>query len=80
MKLFNSKTLWNFPIAKAAIGKIKEVYTNKGLPTTILYIIFIVIGFKVFVINGIIFILNYLFKLNIEYGPVLYYIFEVQLL
>ena len=45
----------------------------------ILYVILILVGFKVFVINGIIFILNYLFKLNIEYGPFLYYVLGVEL-
>ena len=79
MKLFNNKTLWNFPIAKAQIEKVKEVYKNKGLPMAILYVILILVGFKVFVINGIIFILNYLFKLNIEYGPFLYYVLGVEL-
>ena len=53
MKLFNNKTLWNFPIAKAQIQKVKEVYKNKGLPMAILYVILILIGFKIFVINGI---------------------------
>ncbi len=79
MKLFNNKTFWNFPIAKAQIEKVKEVYKNKGLPMAILYVILILVGFKVFVINGIIFILNYLFKLNIEYGPFLYYVLGVEL-
>ena len=78
MKLFNNKTFWNFPIAKAQIEKVKEVYKNKGLPMAILYVILILVGFKVFVINGIIFILNYLFKLNIEYGPFLYYVLGVE--
>tara|TARA_Y100000361_G_scaffold140885_1_gene145436 strand:- start:320 stop:562 length:243 start_codon:yes stop_codon:yes gene_type:complete len=80
MKLFNNKTFWNFPIAKAQIEKVKEVYKNKGLPMAILYVILILVGFKVFVINGIIFILNYLFKLNIEYGPFLYYVLGVELI
>ena len=79
MKLFNNKTLWNFPIAKAQIEKVKEVYKNKGLLMAILYVILILVGFKVFVINGILFILNYLFKLNIEYGPFLYYVLGVEL-
>ena len=80
MKLFNKKTLWNFPIARAQIEKVKEVYKTKGLPMAILYVILIVVGFKIFVINGIIFILNYLFKLNIEYGPFLYYVLGVELI
>ena len=80
MKLFNKKTLWNFPIARAQIEKVKEVYKSKGLPMAILYVILILVGFKIFVINGIIFILNYLFKLNIEYGPFLYYVLGVELI
>ena len=79
MRLFNNKTFWNFPIAKAQIEKVKEVFKNKGLPMAILYVILILVGFKVFVINGIIFILNYLFKINIEYGPFLYYVLGVEL-
>ena len=80
MKLFNSKTLWNFPIARAQIEKVKEVYKTKGLPMAILYVILIVVGFKIFVINGIIFILNFLFNLNIEYAPFTYYVLGVELI
>ena len=52
MKLFNNKTLWNFPTAKAQIQKSKRSLQNKGLPMAILYVILILIGFKIFVING----------------------------
>ena len=80
MKLFNNKTLWNFPMAKAGISNIKNFYNKNGLYKTILYVIFIVIGFKVFVINGIIFALNNIFNLDIKYGPILYYVLGVQLI
>ena len=46
----------------------------------ILYVILIVVGFKIFVINGIIFILNFLFNLNIEYAPFTYYVLGVELI
>ena len=71
---------WNFPIAKLLIEKVKKYYKANGLYKTILYVIFIVIGFKVFVINGIIFSLNYVFNLNIKYGPILYYVLGVQVI
>ena len=80
MKLFNKKTLWNFPIAKAQIEKVKEVYKSKGLPMAILYVILIVVGFKIFVINGVIFILNFLFNLSTEYAPFTYYVLGVELI
>jgi|TARA_Y100000004_G_scaffold116053_1_gene130382 hypothetical protein len=80
MKLFNNKTLWNFPIAKAGISNIKNFYNKHGLYKTILYIIFIIIGFKVFVINGVIFSLNTIFNLSIEYGPVLYYVLGIEVI
>tara|TARA_B100001063_G_scaffold99627_1_gene93087 strand:+ start:3131 stop:3373 length:243 start_codon:yes stop_codon:yes gene_type:complete len=71
---------WNFPIAQAAIKKIKSVYKEKGLLEAIAYVVVIVIGFKVVVINGIIYSINYLFLTNIKYGPVLYYIFGIKLI
>ena len=71
---------WNFPVAQAAIKKIKSVYEKQGLFEAIAYVIVIVIGFKVVVINGIIYTINYLFLTDIKYGPFLYYIFGVQLI
>ena len=71
---------WNFPIAPVAIKKIKSVYKEKGLLEAIAYVVVIVIGFKVVVINGIIYSINYLFLTNIKYGPVLYYIFGIKLI
>ena len=71
---------WNFPVAQAAIKKIKSVYEKQGLFEAIAYVIVIVIGFKVVVINGIIYSINYLFLTDIKYGPVLYYIFGFQLI
>jgi len=71
---------WNFPIAQAAIKKIKSVYKEHGLLEAIAYVVVIVIGFKVVVINGIIYSINYLFLTNIKYGPVLYYIFGIKLI
>ena len=61
MKLFNNKTLWNFPIAKAQIQKVKRSLQKQRFANGYtLYVILILIGFKIFVINGIIFILNFI--------------------
>lgn len=57
---------WNWPIAR----KIKQYYDANGLLKTILYVILILVGLKVVVLNGIIFILN-LFGASIEYAPIL---------
>ena len=62
---------WNFPIAQAVIKKIKKIYKKHGLLKTIGYVIVIVIGLKVVVINGSIFLINSIFELKIPYGPIL---------
>lgn len=62
---------WNFPIAQAVIKKIKKIYKKHGLLKTIGYVIVIVIGLKVVVINGSIFLINSIFGLKIPYGPIL---------
>ena len=38
---------------------------------TILYVILILLGIKIFIINGIIFLLRNLFGLDIPFGPIL---------
>jgi len=67
---------WNFPI----LTKIKNYYLQNGFLKTIVWFFFIVIGIKIFVINGFIFILNNLFNLDIKYGPILYYFLGVQVI
>ena len=62
---------WNFPIAQAVIKKIKKIYKKHGLLKTIGYVIVIVIGLKVVVINASIFLINSIFGLKIPYGPIL---------
>jgi hypothetical protein len=57
---------WDWPIAK----KIRNVYQEHGLLKCILYIILILLGVKIVIINGAIFILN-LFGAGIEYAPIL---------
>ena len=65
----NANTLmlkWNWPLARKLINVYKEYGFIKGT----LYVIFILIGIKVVIINGAIFILN-LFGAGIEYAPIL---------
>ena len=66
---------WNFPI----LTKIKKYYISNGLLRTLVWLLFIVIGTKVVIINGGIGLINYFFKTNIPYGPILYYLFGVEI-
>ena len=66
---------WNFPI----LTKIKNYYLANGLVKTLGWIVFIVIGTKVVIINGGIGLINYFLDTNIPYGPILYYLFEVEI-
>ena len=66
---------WNFPI----LTKIKNYYKKNGFFKTLSWLLFIVIGTKVVVINGAIAFLNYFFQTNIPYGPVLYYLLGVEI-
>ena len=67
MGLFVKNGKWEWPIAK----KIKIYYAEHGLIRTILYVILILLGIKIFIINGIIFLLRNLFGLDIPFGPIL---------
>ena len=67
MGLFVKNGKWEWPIAK----KIKNYYNEHGLIRTILYVILILLGIKIFIINGIIFLLRNLFGLDIPFGPIL---------
>lgn len=53
---------WDWPIIK--------FYKEHGLLKTIPYVIFILLGIKIVIINGAIFILN-LFGAGIAYAPIL---------
>ena len=66
---------WNFPI----LTKIKNYYLANGLVKTLVWLLFIVIGTKVVIINGGIGLINYFLDTNIPYGPILYYLFEVEI-
>ena len=66
---------WNFPI----LTKIKNYYLKNGLSKTLGWLVFIVIGTKVVIINGVIALVNYFFKTDIPYGPILYYFFGVEI-
>ena len=67
MGLFVKNGKWEWPIAK----KIKNYYNEHGLIRTILYVILILLGIKIFIINGIIFLLRNLLGLDIPFGPIL---------
>jgi|TARA_R110002153_G_scaffold38376_2_gene111511 hypothetical protein len=64
--MFIKEGKWDWPIAK----KIKDYYGANGLLKTIAYIILIILGVKIVVINGAIWLLN-LFGAGIEYAPIL---------
>tara|TARA_B100001248_G_scaffold257465_1_gene240022 strand:- start:1695 stop:1934 length:240 start_codon:yes stop_codon:yes gene_type:complete len=66
---------WNFPI----LTKIKKYYLKNGFLKTLGWIVFIVIGTKVVIINGGIGLVNYFLNTEIPYGPILYYLFEVEI-
>ena len=66
---------WNFPI----LTKKKNYYLKNGLSKTLGWLVFIVIGTKVVIINGGIALVNYFFKTDIPYGPILYYFFGVEI-
>ena len=65
--MFIKNGKWDWPIAK----KIADVYKEHGLIKCILYIILIILGIKLVVINAIIFILNLLPWFDIQYAPIL---------
>ena len=65
--MFIKNGKWEWPIAK----KIKNYYNEHGLIRTILYVILILLVIKIFIINGIIFLLRNLFGLDIPFGPIL---------
>lgn len=66
---------WNFPI----LTKIKKYYLSNGLIKTLGWLLFIVIGTKVFIINGGIGLINFFLDANIPYGPILYYLGGIEL-
>ena len=66
---------WNFPI----LTKIKKYYLSNGLIKTFAWLLFIVIGTKVFIINGAIVLINFFLDANIPYGPILYYLGGIEL-
>ena len=63
----------------AILSKIKTYYTSNGLFKTLGWLLFIVIGTKVVIINGGIGLINYFFGTNIPYGPILYYLGGIEL-
>lgn len=60
--MFIKNGKWDWPIIK--------FYKKHGLLKTIPYVIFILLGIKIVIINGGIFVLN-LFGAGIEYAPIL---------
>lgn len=61
---------WDFPLLK----KLNKFYKNYGLFKTILFVIFVFIGTKIFIINGFIYIANFLFGFGWKYAPILDYL------
>ena len=66
---------WNFPI----LTRIKKYYLSNGLLKTLGWLLFIVIGTKVVIINGGIGLINYLFGTEIPYGPILYLLGGIEI-
>ena len=65
--MFIKNGKWEWPIAK----KIADYYRKNGLLKTILYVILIILGIKIVIINGAILLLNFVFGLEIELAPIL---------
>ena len=65
--MFIKNGKWDWPIAK----KIADVYKEHGLLKCILYIILIILGVKIVIINGIIFLLNLTPWFDIQFAPIL---------
>ena len=61
---------WNFPLLR----KLINFYKNYGLINTILFVIFVFLGTKIIIINGFIYVANFLFGFSWKYAPVLDYL------
>ena len=57
---------WNFTLIRI----VKDFYKKHGLILTILSVLLVVVGTKVVFINGSIAIINYVFGIDIPFGPV----------
>ena len=66
---------WNFPI----LTKIKNYYSANGFLKTLAWLLIIVIGTKIIIINGGIGLINYSFGTEIPYGPILYYLGGIEI-
>ena len=58
---------WNWPLLRIIIN----FYKKHGLIKTILWLIFIFLGTKIIIINGFIYVANYLFGFGWKYAPIL---------
>ena len=65
--MFIKNGKWEWPIAK----KIAGVYKEHGLLKCRLYVILIILGIKIVIINGIILLLNLTPWFDIEFAPIL---------
>jgi len=61
---------WNFPLLR----KLSRFYKTHGLIKTILFVIIIFIGTKVIILNGFVYLCNYLFGFGWKYAPILKYL------
>jgi hypothetical protein len=61
---------WNWPLLRIIIN----FYKKHGVIKTILWLIFIFLGTKIIIINGFIYVANFLFGFGWKYAPVLDYL------
>ncbi len=61
---------WNWPL----LTRLINFYKKHGLVKTILWVIIIFLGTKIIIVNGFIYICNYVFGMNWKYAPVLQYL------
>lgn len=61
---------WNWPLLRIIIN----FYKKHGVIKTILWLIFIFLGTKIIIINGFIYVANFLFGFGWNYAPILDYL------
>lgn len=61
---------WNWPLLR----KLIDFHRNYGLTRTILFVVFVFLGTKIIIINGFIYVANFLFGFGWKYAPILDYL------
>lgn len=64
---------WNWPL----LTRLINFYKKYGLVKTILWVIIIFLGIKILIINGFIYLCNYVFGMGWKYAPVLQYLDKI---